>query len=65
LSDLIGCITERLHLSINKLTTETIDRIAVSSIDFDVHSAGELDAAIKLISTIRGVDEVYRVDIEN
>jgi hypothetical protein len=52
-------------LSINKLTTETIDRIAVSSIDFDVHSAGELDAAIKLISTIRGVDEVYRVDIEN
>ena len=65
LSDLIGCITERLHLSINKLTTETIDRIAVSSIDFDVHSAGELDAAIKLISTIKGVDEVYRVDIEN
>ena len=65
LSDLIECITERLHLSINKLTTETIDRIAISSIDFDVHSAGELDAAIKLISTIKGVDEVYRVNIEN
>ena len=65
LSDLIECITERLHLSINKLTTETIDRIAISSIDFDVHSAGELEAAIKLISTIKGVDEVYRVNIEN
>ena len=65
LSDLIECITERLHLSINKLTTETIDRIVISSIDFDVHSAGELEAAIKLISTIKGVDEVYRVNIEN
>ena len=65
LSDLIDCITERLHLSINKLTTETIDRIAVCSIDFDVHSAGELDTAIKLISTIKGVDEVYRVNIEH
>jgi GTP pyrophosphokinase len=65
LSDLIDCITERLHLSINKLTTETIDRIAVCSIDFDVHSAGELDTAIKLISTIKGVDEVYLVNIEN
>lgn len=65
LSDLIDCITERLHLSINKLTTETIDRIAVCSIDFDVHSAGELDTAIKLISTIKGVDEVYCMNIEN
>lgn len=64
LSDLIDCITERLHLSINKLATETIDRIAVASIDFSVHSAGELDTAIKSISAIKSVDEVYRVDIE-
>ena len=64
-SDLIDCITERLHLSINKLTTEIIDRIADCSIDFDVHSAGELDTAIKLIAGIKGVDEVYRVDIED
>ena len=35
------------------------------SMDFDVHSAGELDTAIKFISRIEGVDEVYRVDIEN
>lgn len=64
LSDLIDCITEKLHLSINKLSTETIDRIAVTSIDFSVHSAGELDAAIKSISVIKSVDEVHRVDIE-
>ena len=64
-SDLIDCITERLHLSINKFTTEIIDRIADCSIDFDVHSAGELDTAIKLIAGIKGVDEAYRVDIED
>ena len=64
LSDLIECITEKLHLSINKLATETIDRIAVCSIDFAVHSANELDSAIKSISAIKGVDEVHRVDIE-
>mgnify|MGYP003303810991 FL=1 len=64
LSDLIDCITEKLHLSINKLATETIDRIAVCSIDFAVHSASELDSAIKSISAIKGVDEVHRVDIE-
>ena len=64
LSDLIDCITERLHLSINRLATETIDRIAVCSIDFDVHSANELDSAIKSISAIEGVDEVQRIVIE-
>ena len=64
LSDLIECITEKLHLSINKLATETIDRIAVWSIDFAVHSASELDSAIKSISAIKGLDEVNRVDIE-
>ena len=64
LSDLIDCITERLHLSINKLMTETIDRIVVCSIDFTVHSASELDSAIKSISAIKGIDEVHRVDIE-
>ena len=64
LSDLIDCITEKLHLSINKLVTETIDRIAVCTIDFAVHSASELDSAIKSISAIKGVDEVHRADIE-
>ena len=65
LSDLIDCITEKLHLSISKLATETIDRIATCTIDFAVHSAGELDCAIKSISSIKGVDEVYRVKLNN
>ncbi len=65
LSDLIDCITEKLHLSINELATKTIDRIATCTIDFAVHSAGELDIAIQSLSAIRGVDEVYRIDIEN
>lgn len=64
LIDVIDCITERLHLFINKLITETVDRIVITTIDFTVRSAGELDAAIKSIYTIKGVDEVYRLDIE-
>ncbi|MBQ5882814.1 MAG: bifunctional (p)ppGpp synthetase/guanosine-3',5'-bis(diphosphate) 3'-pyrophosphohydrolase [Bacteroidales bacterium] len=64
LIDVIDCITERLHLFINKLVTETVDRIVVTTIDFTVRLAGELDAAIKSIYTIKGVDEVYRLDIE-
>ena len=64
LSDLIDCITNKLHLSISKLSTETIDHIAVCTIDFAVHSASELDSAIKSISVIKSVDEVHRVDIE-
>ena len=64
LSDLIDCITNKLHLSISKLSTETIDHIAVCTIDFAVHSASELDSAIKSISAIKSVDEVHRVDIE-
>lgn len=64
LSDLIDCITERLYLSIDKLATETIDRIAECTIDFAVHSANELDTAIKSISAIKGIDEVTRMDIE-
>lgn len=58
------CIAEKLHSSINKLFTEMITRIAECTIDFSVHSAGELDTAIKSISAIEGVDEVHRVDIE-
>ena len=64
LSDLIECITGQLHLSIVKLISETADHIAVCSIDFTVHSASELDAAMESISQIKGIDEVSRIDIE-
>ena len=61
LSNIIDYITEELHLSINKLYSATVDRISVSKIDFMVHSARELNDAIKYISALKGVDEVHRV----
>ena len=64
LSDLIYCITEQLQLSMNGLATETSDHIGVCTIDFAIHSLGELEAALKSIEAIDGVDEVSRIDIE-
>ncbi len=64
LSDLIDCIVEQQHLSMHKLAIDTSDRIVVCTIDFAIHSASELDAAICSIRKIKGVDEVYRIDIE-
>ena len=64
LSDLIDSISTELKLSISGLSIEITDRIAVCTIDFGVHSASELDIAVKSISAVKGVDEVQRVDIE-
>ncbi len=38
LSDLVECITEKIHLSMARLFTGTINRIAECTIDFAVHS---------------------------
>ena len=64
LSDLVDCITEKLHLSMISLRTETLDNIGVCTIDFAVHSMNELQTAMDSIATIPGVDEVQRIDIE-
>ena len=64
LSDLIYCITEQLHLSMSGIATETVDHIGVCTIDFAIHSLGELEKAIASIAAIDGVDEVSRIDIE-
>ena len=64
LSDLVDCITEKLHLSMIGLRTETIDHIGVCTIDFEVHSMNELQTAMDSIAAIDGVDEVQRIDIE-
>ena len=64
LSDLIVCITDELHLSMNELSTETIDHIASCTIDFAVHSIDELQKAIENIADIDGIDEVSRLHIE-
>lgn len=64
LSDLVECITEKLHLSMRGLRTETADNIGVCTIDFAVHSMGELQTAMESIGAIPGVDEVQRIDVE-
>ena len=64
LSDLVDCITEKLHLSMLGLKTETADNIGVCTIDFAVHSMNELQIAMDSIGAIVGVDEVQRIDIE-
>lgn len=64
LSDLVDCITEKLHLSMRGLKTETADNIGVCTIDFAVHSMGELQMAMDSIAAIAGVDEVQRIDVE-
>ena len=64
LSDLVDCITEKLHLSMRGLSTETSDNIGVCTIDFAVHSMGDLQAAMDSIAAIPGVDEVQRIHVE-
>ncbi len=64
LSDVVACVTEKQNLSISKLVTETKDRIVETTVDFEVHSAEELQQAIDSISEINNGDEVARVDIE-
>ncbi len=64
LSDLIECITEKLHLSMNGICTETADHIGVCTIDFSIHSLGELETAMRSIESIQGVDEVSQINLE-
>ena len=63
MSDLIDCITDKLHLTMSSLATENIDRIAICTIDFSVHSLHELQKAMEIISKIDGIDEVLRLDV--
>ena len=63
MSDLIDCITDKLHLSMSSLSTENIDRIAICNIDFSVHSLSELQAAMESIARIDGIDEVTHVHL--
>ena len=62
MSDLIDCITDKLHLTMLSLATENIDRIAICTIDFSVHSLHELQQAMDSIARIDGIDEVMRLN---
>ena len=59
--DLVDCISNRLHLAIDSINTETVDSIVTLRISFAVHSFQELQTIIHHISDIDGVDEVKRV----
>ena len=61
LSDMINCITNDLHLSMDSLSTSTTDCIVHCTINFSVHSFGELQTIISHISSIDGVEEVKRI----
>lgn len=63
LIELVKCITEKQNLSISRLVTETIDHLVECTIDFQVHSADELNNAIKSIAAIKSVDEVDSVPV--
>ncbi len=63
LMDLIEEISNRLHLSIDSLTTTTQDEIVECSMTFFVHSVQELVAALNHLYHIEGVEEVKGVGV--
>ena len=61
LSDMINCITNDLHLSMESISTTTTDCIVHCTIRFGVHSIVELQTIIAHISAIKGVEEVKKL----
>ena len=59
--DLVDCISNRLHLAIDCINTETIDSIVTMRLSFAVHSFTELQTIMRHISAIDSVDEVKRL----
>jgi hypothetical protein len=47
----------------SSLATENIDRIAICTIDFSVHSLRQLQAAMESIGKIDGIDEVMHIHV--
>ena len=60
LRDIIDCLVEEKHLSMDRLDTVTKQQIVTCTIDFAVHSSDELQGVINRISRIDGVEEVNR-----
>lgn len=59
--DLVDCITNKLHLTIDRFCTATTDAIVDCEIDLGVHSFGELNLIITHIADIPGVDDVKEI----
>lgn len=60
--DLVDCITNTFHLSMESFNTKTDRSIVICNIRFGVHSYDELRTIINHISEIDGVDEVRRLE---
>lgn len=60
LVDLVDCITNRLQLSLTNISSKTDDEIVCCTLEFRVHSSGELQEVLSHISRIDGVDEVQQ-----
>ncbi|MBR4989416.1 MAG: bifunctional (p)ppGpp synthetase/guanosine-3',5'-bis(diphosphate) 3'-pyrophosphohydrolase [Bacteroidaceae bacterium] len=58
LVDLVDCITNKLQLSLTRISTESRDSIGYCTMEFPVHSSAELQEVISNISKIEGVEEV-------
>lgn len=63
--DLVDCITNTFHLSMESFNTRTDRNIVICKIRFGVHSYTELRTIINHIVNIDGVDEVRRLDDED
>ncbi|MDE6007213.1 MAG: HD domain-containing protein [Muribaculaceae bacterium] len=62
LVDIVDCISNKLHLAIASINTETHDSIVTLKLAFAVHSFNELQMIIQHIREIPGVDEVKRIE---
>lgn len=62
LIDLIDCITNTFRLPIDSVNSVTEQNIVSTKIRFGVHSNNELKTIIRNMSSIKGVDEVKRLD---
>jgi GTP pyrophosphokinase len=58
--DIIDCITNEMHLSMNAINTTASDCIVNSTISFGVHSHQELITIMERIKGFDGVEEVRR-----
>lgn len=60
LVDLVDCITNKLQLSLTNISSKSDDEIVYCTLEFCVHSSGELQEVLSHISQIEGVDEVQQ-----
>ncbi len=60
--DLVDSITNEFNLSIDSIHADTTDSIVTFEMSFSVHSFGELQAIMRHIGSLDGVDEVRRVE---